>query len=109
MKWFKQKIAQWANEGSDMSTNANSQSPGLVSNRKSSYADGDCGSDTSFKNPLNITLYNAVGGRIVKFHSYNRKTDQMYETTYIIPSDEDFEKALGQFITLEAIKHTSDE
>lgn len=58
----------------------------------------------TFKNPLNITLYNAMGGRIIKFSSYDDHNDRNIETTYIVSNDENFEEALGKFIALEAMK-----
>ncbi len=58
-----------------------------------------------FPNPLNITIYNAVGGRIVKFWTYDRQTDENSETVYIINNDENFEESLSKFIALETLKH----
>jgi hypothetical protein len=66
------------------------------------------GVGADFKNPLNITLYNALGGRIIKFHSYSNTNDARNETTYIVPDKDDFEKALGKFIAIEALKHTDE-
>jgi len=110
MIFFKKLLARWAAEGTQayeyngepLYTSATS-----AANAKRPYNGESRGEE--FKNPMNITLYNAMGGRIIKFHSYNRKLEQSQETTYIVPSDEDFESALGQFITIEAMKHTNNE
>lgn len=103
MMWFKRKVAKWVRDANynDPKVPAPHQGAALGSARK--IANGD----SEFKNPMNITLYNAVGGRIIKFHRYDRKIDETYETLYLIKSDEDFEKALGQYIALEAIKHVN--
>ena len=63
--------------------------------------------DMHFKSPMHITIYNANGGRIVKFHYYNEHDDRRYENTYIVTVDENFENALAKFIAMENIKHAS--
>ncbi len=111
--WFKRMVAGWvadAVEDEEQSEDPRvpmSRLVGTGGTSKKAYSDNQCEGD-SFKNPLNITLYNATGGRIVKFHSYDRQAGRSSETTYIIPSEDDFESALGKFITLEAMKHTND-
>jgi len=113
MLFLKRALARWVSEGyksaeSQGDTDRKYPSPVGVSSmtRKSAHAHGEEGMSGEFKNPMNITLYNATGGRIIKFHSYNRQTDRSTETTYIVSSDEDFESALSKFITLEAMKYS---
>lgn len=55
-------------------------------------------------NGLNIQVYQAIGGRIVSFRHYDRKTDRSTDRTYIIPEDQDFERELGKMITLESMR-----
>jgi len=55
---------------------------------------------------LNITVRNAIGGRIVSFRHYNHKTDQNTYKVYIVPEDQDFERELGKMITLESMRAT---
>jgi len=63
------------------------------------------------RNPMHITLYNVTGGHVVKFtrvdhnDSPRRVDESEYESSYIITKDDDFEKALAQFISLEALKN----
>ena len=58
-----------------------------------------------FGRPLNISVYNAHGGKIVTFRSYNRQQDRSDEATYIIHPDEEFSESLGKLIAMEEIKH----
>ena len=43
---------------------------------------------------LNFKVYNAVGGKVVEFHAYDRKTDNSDNTIYIITDEEDFGTAI---------------
>lgn len=109
MNWLKRKINNWLNSDDEyiepphhVRNGARGSARGLTSSKVSA----DHGSDgAEFKNPMNITLYNAMGGRIVKFHRWNKQSDEQYECTYIIPSDEPFEESLGKYIAMEALKH----
>ncbi len=53
---------------------------------------------------LNMQLYKAVGGRIVSFSHYDRKTDRSSRNVYIITDEQDFERELGKIITLESMR-----
>lgn len=53
---------------------------------------------------LNIQLHKAVGGRIVSFNHYDRKTDRSNKTVYIITDEQDFERELSKIITLESMR-----
>lgn len=97
MNWLKRKIAKWINDGDLLNRY------GTVHEEKATNA--VVGSSAHFKNPLNITLYNAIGGRIVKFHHYNETTDRSEETVYLIGLDENLVEALTKFIATEAIKN----
>ncbi len=103
MSWFTRKIAKWSETGR-RELNRDEDILWETSNTKMEIG-SDSEEETYFKNPLNITLYNAIGGRIVKFHSYDSKTDRKKETIYLIRSDENVEEALAKFIALETLKH----
>ena len=96
MGWLKQRARKWL-AASDNEIESNAKVP------RGSSINSLSGDD--FGGGLNIKIFNATGGRIVKFSSYNENTNKHYETVYLIHSDDDFEETLGQFITLEAIKH----
>jgi len=53
---------------------------------------------------LNMQVHKAIGGRIVSFNHYDRKTDRSYRKVYIIHDELDFEHELGKIITMEAMR-----
>jgi len=53
---------------------------------------------------LNMQVFKAIGGRIVSFSHYDRKTDRSSRTVYIITDEQDFERELGKIITLESMR-----
>lgn len=53
---------------------------------------------------LNMQVHKAIGGRIVSFNHYDRKTDRSYRKVYIIHDELDFERELGKIITMEAMR-----
>ncbi len=59
---------------------------------------------SDFGRPLNITVYNAVGGKIVTFRHYDKNTERQNESTYIVHPDEEFSESLGKLIAMEEIK-----
>jgi len=53
---------------------------------------------------LNMNVFKAIGGRIVSFNHYDRKTDRSNKTVYIITDEQDFERELGKIITMESMR-----
>ncbi len=53
---------------------------------------------------LNMQLHKAIGGRIVSFHHYDRKSDRSHRKVYIITDEQDFERELSKIITLESMR-----
>ena len=117
MKWLKRKLARWVDEGwraeeDEIDDNAKVPSAphhvrnGLGRGTRVNKLPSEQYNEECFKNPLNITLYNAMGGKIIKFYSYDHQVDKSHETTYIIPSEMDFEVELGKCIAMESLKHT---
>jgi len=69
---------------------------GMKQTRASDDVDSDDG--------LNITIRNAVGGKIVSFRHFNHRTDRISNTLYVIPEELEFERELGKVITLESMR-----
>jgi len=92
MKWLKRKIAQWAEQGQEMNYNCTEKVGTPVMD------------ETRFGRPLNVSMYNAVGGKILRFNSYDEKTDRQNETVYVIHADESLEEVLPKFMAMEALK-----
>ena len=62
------------------------------------------GSDIDSDEGLNITVRQALGGKIVTFRHYDHRTDRNNYKNYVIPDDHDFERELGKMITLESMR-----
>ena len=54
--------------------------------------------DSRWEDGLRINVKKVMGGFIVSFRSYDRKTDRSNERHYIITDDQEFEKELGKMI-----------
>ena len=53
---------------------------------------------------LSMQVHKAIGGKIVSFNHYDRKTDRSYRKVYIIQEDADFERELSKIITMESMR-----
>ena len=53
---------------------------------------------------LNITVRQALGGKIVSFRHHDVKLDRYFYKTYVVPEDLDFERELGKMITMESMR-----
>lgn len=53
---------------------------------------------------LNFRVYSAVGGKVVEFSSYDRRTDRRNSTTYIITNEQDFGERISKIATMENLK-----
>ena len=53
---------------------------------------------------LNITVRQAMGGKIVTFRAYDHKADRQHYRLYVIPEDLDFEQELCKMITMESMR-----
>lgn len=62
---------------------------------------------TGWEDGLRINVKKVIGGFIVSFRNYDRKTDRNSERHYIITDEQDFNKELGNMITLESMKQTA--
>jgi hypothetical protein len=106
MKWFKRMIIRWVRDDWESVGHEDQlidRSLGMgtqPSKHHQMVASRDVDSDES----LNITIRNAGGGKIVTFRKYDQKTDRSSHKLYVIPDDHDFEKELGQLITMESLR-----
>jgi len=100
MKWFKRMITRWVQEDWENAKNENKNiklsTRGLVVRSELDSIDSHVG--------LNITVMPAIGGKVITFRHYDRRTDDSQSRHYVIPDDLDFERELGKMITLESIR-----
>ncbi len=97
MKWLKKILARWVDEGNDDIWG--------LGGKFGELDKIDHSSEFSLGEPMNITIYNITGGKVVKFHSYHRRKGENSETAYIVLPSEDLAEALAKFITLETLKN----
>lgn len=70
----------------------------------SKYSTVSTAPDHDWPDGLNVRIHSAMGGKIVSFNRYDRKSDRTNNTVYVIPEDHDFERELGKLITLESMR-----
>jgi hypothetical protein len=97
MNWFKRMVVKWVRDDWE---NANRQEDIYVS-PKNTISSRDINSDAT----LNFKVYNAVGGKIVEFSRYDRKSDRHEHQIYIIGKDEDFGEKIAKISTFEVLKN----
>lgn len=88
LKKLVRKIVSWANSDDYVSKDTVVGSAVRATN---SIGDRSSG--------LNLTIYSAVGGRVIQTHSYNPMTDRGKTELYIIHDNEDLGEELGQILT----------
>jgi hypothetical protein len=97
MKWLKRKIRDWvrdANEDDSMTIGSNK----VYASRE--VEAGMCDAEPV----LNFRVFSAVGGQVVEFRRYDRKTDRTDSSTYIITKDQDFGEKISKIASMEMLK-----
>lgn len=98
MKWFGRWLLKIAQKASEEEREAKIYGGAIATSKVAR------GSDIDGEEGLNITVRNAMGGKIISFRHYDNKTDRNTYKLYVIPDDHDFEKELGKLITLESMR-----
>jgi len=96
MKWLKRKLRDWINNPDKVEYHQMSNK--LVASRE--VEAGMCDTDPI----LNFRVFSAVGGQVVEFRRYDRKTDRNDTSTYIITKDQDFGEKISKIANLEMLK-----
>jgi hypothetical protein len=93
MKWLKRKLRDWVNDARE--------EPDMVLGIKSRDVEAQmCDAEPI----LNFRVFSAVGGQVVEFRRYDRKTDRSDTTTYIIHKDQDFGEKISKIANMEMLK-----
>ena len=107
MNWFKKMVVRWVREDWDQASIKQREEdiystarPMAISKSKSMYGGSVLDSDAT----LTFTIYNAIGGKVVEFRRYDRRTDQSEHSVYVIGKDEDFGEKISKISTLEVMK-----
>jgi hypothetical protein len=103
IRWILNNIMKW---GWDFNHNLRDQDCEPMPSRHRNRSIGMIAVDDDIESDdgINITVCNAIGGRIVTFKHYDRKIDRVSHKIYVVPDDMDFERELGKMITLESMR-----
>ena len=96
MKWFKKMLWRWTYEGRELDEENAKVSTRLIARDSEAM----CGDEPV----LNFKVYSAVGGKVVEFRRYDRKSDRNDTTTYIITNYQDFGERISKIATMEKLK-----
>ena len=95
MKWLKNKVIKWVR---DDWNEVNEKNSIAIRSRDVDAAPYE-------EDPiLNFRVFSAVGGQVVEFRRYDRKTDRSESTTYIIHKNDDFGEKIAKVANLEMLK-----
>jgi hypothetical protein len=98
MKWIKRKLRQWVSE-------ADYDMPEKVMDRGMNSVVAVSDTNRVDSTPvLNFRIFSAQNGLVLEFHSYNEKTDQRNNSTYIINHGEDIADFVRQSLPIEMLK-----
>jgi hypothetical protein len=102
MNFFKRMIINWVRE--DWEHARQEQSADVHYNTISKASTLSTRSGIDSEPTLHFKVYNAVGGKIVEFNRYDRKSDRHDYQVYIIGKDEDFGEKIAKISTLEVLR-----
>lgn len=102
MRWFKKMLARWVNDINNSPIDYSEVSP---MRSKSMTMSGIQGSTLDSDATLTFTVYNAIGGKVVEFRRYDRRTDRGDHSVYVIGKDEDFGEKIAKISMLEVMKN----
>ena len=101
MNWFKRMVIKWVRE--DWDNARNTPQPDCYPSTKLS-SNSINGRDVNSDPTLQFKIYNAIGGKVVEFSRYDRKSDRAFHDIYIISKDEDFGNKIAKIAMLEVLK-----
>ncbi|MDB4318274.1 hypothetical protein N9972_00860 [bacterium] len=105
MKWFKRMVARWVREDWDnVSLELSRVEVGKAQTSRGQGIRSNSDVNIDSHSGLNMTVINAIGGKIVTFRQYDRRKDDTQIRHYVISDELDFERELGKMITLESIR-----
>lgn len=105
MKWFDRWFARkcrWAWENRDMADIPQDCVPSTNKLRGQSIPEVE----ESWGDGLRMNVRKIIGGYVVSFRIYDRRTDRSDERHYMITDEQDFNTELGKMITLESMRQT---
>ena len=106
MNFFKRMIINWVREDWEKANQPMQEdcypSPKMSRGNTISTISGRAHVDSEAT--LQFKVYSAVGGKVVEFSRYDRKTDRHDHQIYVIGKDEDFGEKIAKISTLEVLR-----
>jgi hypothetical protein len=106
MNWFKRILIKWVREDWENAQQDHPEdcypSPKMSRGNTISTISGRNHIDS--EPTLQFKVYSAVGGKIVEFSRYDRKSDRADHQVYIINQDQDFGERIAKIATIENLK-----
>ena len=99
MNWFKRMVVKWVREDWN---NARQEQDCYATPKLSTHSIS--GRDVNSDPTLQFKIYNAIGGKVVEFSRYDRKSDRSHHDIYIIGKNEDFGEKISKIAMLESLK-----
>jgi hypothetical protein len=106
MRWFDRWFARkckWAWDNRDIADIAVTPSTAINKLSGLSIVEED---STPWSEGLRINVRKMIGGYVVCFRFYDRKTDRSEDRNYIITDEQDFNAELGKMITMESMRQS---
>ena len=100
MNWFKRMVVKWVREDWNNTRQEQDCYPTPKLSSMNSVSTRDVNSDPT----LQFKIYNAIGGKVVEFSRYDRKSDRHHHDIYIIGKNEDFGEKISKIAMLESLK-----
>jgi hypothetical protein len=101
MNWFKRMVVKWVRDDWERANQEQDCYPSpKMSHGMNTVSTRDVGSDPT----LQFKIYSAIGGKVVEFSRYDRKSDRHNHDIYIISKNEDFGEKIAKIATLESLK-----
>jgi hypothetical protein len=94
MSWLKDKLRNWI-----LSVDED-----CVVSQKRSRISGSVGPRSFETRGMGFTVYQAVGGNILEYSSYDEKKDNYEHRLHIIPSEQDLGQGIAHIITYEMLR-----
>lgn len=103
MNWFKRMVIGWVRDDWDNARQDQTAQYNPISKGGTGIAVSKQSIDS--EPTLHFKVYSAIGGKIVEFSRYDRRSDRHDHQTYIITQDQDFGERIAKIATLENLKN----
>jgi hypothetical protein len=101
-RWFYNKCQEaWNASRDERVVPDREQRVGLFINSANKIARN---TDLDMRPTMNFKMHHAENGWVVEVHGYDQRTDNSWSKLHLISDTEEFDKALAQIMTLEALR-----